>query len=120
MRKTLFSLLAVFVLGLLSVTPSFAKKNTQASGAEKPAVHALARAETISGTVSMVVPANRLLVVKDASGTSFDFRVGKFTKIEINGQKANFQLLGLEVNSPVSVRFVPLTSGDLARTIKVS
>jgi hypothetical protein len=120
MRKTLLSLLVLFVLALLGVAPSFAKQKAQASGTEKPAVHALARAETLSGTISMVAPANHLVIVKDASGTPFDFRVGKFTKIDINGHKATLQQLSSEINNSVSVRFVPLVSGDLARTIKVS
>ena len=121
MRKVFLSLLAVSMLALLGVTPSMAKQyKTQASQAADPAVHALAGPQTISGTISMVVPANHLVIVKNAAGTPFDFRVAKFTKIDINGQKATLRQLSSEINNSVSVRFVPLTSGNLARTIKVS
>jgi hypothetical protein len=120
MRKVLLSLLAVSMLAVLGVTPSMAKQKAQAPKTKVAATQALAQPQTISGTISMVASANRLVIVKDASGTPFDFRVGKFTKIDVNGQKATLKQLSSEINNTVSVRFVPLVSGDLARTIKVS
>jgi len=120
MRKVWLSLLAVFMLTLLGVTPGMAKQKAQAPGTKVATVQALARPQTVSGTISMVAAANHLVIVKDASGTPFDFRVGKFTKIDINGQKATLKQLSSEINNSVSVRFVPLVSGDLARAIKVS
>jgi hypothetical protein len=120
MRKVLLSLLAVSMLVVLGVTPGLAKQKAQAPKTKMPAVQALARPQTISGTISMVAPANHLVIVRNAAGTPFDFRVGKFTKIDINGQKATLHNLSSEINNSVTVRFVPLASGDLARSIKVS
>lgn len=74
-------------------------------------------AESLSGTVSMVDPQKDLLVVRDSSGTPFDFVVTRSTHIRSGAQKE--KLPQLSANEPVSIRFIPESRGDVAQKIDV-
>lgn len=74
-------------------------------------------AESLSGTVSMVDPQKNLLVVRDSSGTPYDFVVTRSTRIDAGTQKEN--LSQLSANQRVSVRFVPESKGDMAARVDV-
>ncbi|HTY56589.1 MAG TPA: hypothetical protein VMB26_15385 [Candidatus Binataceae bacterium] len=71
----------------------------------------------MKGTISMVDPAQDLVVVRDSSGVPFDFRIQHSTHI-VSGQ-APVKLSDLAKNESVDVRFVPESRGDIARQIQV-
>jgi hypothetical protein len=75
--------------------------------------------ETLNGKIMMVNPAGKLVVVR-ADGVPFDLVVKPSTRIDQGKQKINLQMLAQDVNRPVSIRFVPERSGDVARSIEVN
>jgi hypothetical protein len=98
-------------------------KETPVTQKAAPAAQAMVRmgpAETISGTLKMVVPHKRLMILTDSAGTPFDFRVTPATHIAVSGKNVRLSDLRHDVNKSVSVKFVPLRLGDVARSIKVS
>ena len=128
MKKTLPLLMAlltfVFFGTAMAATPKTQKaKETPVTQKTAPAAKAMVRmapAETISGTLEMVAPHKRLMIVTDSAGTPFDFRVTRATHIAVSGKNVRLSDLWHDVNKSVSVKFVPLRSGDVARSIKVS
>jgi hypothetical protein len=77
----------------------------------------LAPAETLSGRISMVDEAKKLLIVTDANGTPFDFVVTPSTRIL--SQKETLALQKLSSGDMVSIRFLPERKGDIAEKIVV-
>lgn len=92
-----------------------------AAGTTKTVVHhtSLTRwqAQDLKGTISMVDPQRDLVVVRDSSGTPFDLKVQRSTRIE-NG-KTPETLAKLSKNESVDVRYIPEARGDMARQIEV-
>ena len=76
-------------------------------------------AETLNGKITMVNPVQKLVVVQ-AGGVPFDMVVKPSTRIDQGTQKIDLQMLAQDVNRPVSIRFVPERSGDVARSIEVN
>jgi hypothetical protein len=81
--------------------------------------HALAKPENIRGTISMVEN-NGDLFATGADGVPFSFIVTKRTQIEIAGQAAGLSDLKNEINKQASIEFVPMSNGNLIKTIDVS
>lgn len=75
------------------------------------------QAQELKGTISMVDPQQDLVVVRDSSGTPFDLRVQRSTRI-LNGQSP-VKLSQLSKNESVDVRFTPEARGDMAQKIEV-
>jgi hypothetical protein len=73
--------------------------------------------QTLSGKVVMVQPADRLLIIRDSSGTPFDLVVTRATRIEAGAQKET--LAQLTPNESVTVRLIPEAQGDIAASVKV-
>ena len=115
MKKTVFTLLGVFVLALCGASLAVAQ---EAAPAEKvaPAV----KAETISGTISMVVAEKKLVVLTGSGGISYNFKVTGGTRIKVAGTKAKFAELAAQTNKSATVKFLPLRSGNVAQSIEVS
>lgn len=108
--------MVVFALILAVLPPALAQE-----AAEKAAVpEALGPRETISGTISMVFPDKKLLVVTTAKGVPLNFVVGPGTRIRSGEQRLKLNDLTGRVNQKVSVTFVPTRRGNLARTVEVS
>jgi hypothetical protein len=76
--------------------------------------------ENLSGHIDMVDTANHLLIVKDSSGTTFDFKVTPATRIREDGAKATLPDLSAKTNDEVTVHFVPERRGDIAESIKLN
>jgi len=114
MKRTLWlALLAALVL-----VQGFAVAQEQA--AEAPAAPvALGKVETITGTVSMVVPDKGTIVVNSASGVPYNFKVNRATRIKIAGQKAKLADLQGQTGKAATVKFLPLRTGNLARSVDV-
>jgi hypothetical protein len=77
-------------------------------------------AETLSGTVTMVDPATKTVVIRTSGGVPFDMVVTRNTRIESGDRAITLQDLQQDMNKGVSVRFVPERRGDVARTIRLN
>ena len=89
------------------------------AAAEKPKAE-FAKAETISGTLQMVVADKKILVLADSSGTPFNFKVTGATRIKVAGKKAKLDELASQTNKAASIKFLPTRSGNVAQTIEIS
>jgi hypothetical protein len=128
MRKALFLLLAVLVLMFAGMSFSLAQQAAKpkeaaaaakATPAEKPPAE-VAKPETISGTIQMVVADKKLVVLADAKGVPYNFKVTGTTRIKVAGKKAKLEELAAHTNKSASVKFLPLHAGNIAQTIDVS
>lgn len=107
---------------------SMAAAKNPAPAAHKAAAHKTAakatlhrwRAETLSGEIAMVDPANRLLVVNSADGVPFDMIVTRSTRIESGSQTLKLSDLSSKTKQGASVHFVPERRGDVAQSIQVT
>ena len=107
---------------------SMAAADKPAPQTHKAAVHKTAakaamrhwRAETLSGKITMVDPAKKLLIVKSADGIPFDMVVTSSRRIESRSQKLTLSDLSSKTNQSASVHFVPERRGDVAQSIQVT
>jgi hypothetical protein len=76
--------------------------------------------ETLSGTITMVDPAIKTVVIQTSDGIPFDMVVTGNTRIESGDRAITLQDLRQDMNKGVSVRFVPERRGDVARTIRLN
>lgn len=116
--------MAITVSAMMSAPALFAATKTttapnQATTAGQPAQPQAQRwpAENLKGTVSMVDPNMDLIVVRDSSGVPFDFKIAQTTRIDAGQQREHLSQLAPQQS--VTVRFVPESKGDIARTIEV-
>ncbi len=115
MKKTISrTALGALTFALLSAVSVYAapKPNPASQNQRWPA-------ENLSGTIDMVIPAQHLVVVKDSTGTTFDFVVNPRTQIMDNGRSDNLAGLSSKMNDQVQVHFIPESKGDIARTIHI-
>jgi len=136
MKKALVS---AFVLSLLAFWggASALAKNAQAENssasrqaaapAAKTGTHharkarSAAKSETISGTISMVDAAKKIVVLTDSNGVPFDFIVTHRTHIQVNGAKSTLSELADQTNKQASVKFMDrMKAGQFAQAIDVS
>jgi hypothetical protein len=106
------------------MVPATAVAEPAATTQESAAIHRSSSlyawpAETITGTIMMVDPAARLLVVEGPDRVPFDMQVDPGTRIVSGNQRLSLRDLSVKTNDTVSVRFVPEARGDVARSIRV-
>jgi hypothetical protein len=123
MKKTFFLLLALVVLTFVGISSVVAQeaaksKGAKAAASEQPKAEA-ATPETISGTLQIIVADKKLVVLTDARGIPFNFKVTGATRIKVAGKKAKLAELAGQANKSASVKFLPLRSGNVAQTIDV-
>ncbi|HTQ53262.1 MAG TPA: hypothetical protein VMI94_02315 [Bryobacteraceae bacterium] len=106
--------MTAFSCAFLLAVPVFAAGTTGAS------TKTAWPAETLSGKIMMVKPAQDLAVVKGPDGVPFDMIVTHRTRIEAGNQKLTLADLQADTSRNVSVRFVPQRRGDVARSIQVT
>lgn len=76
--------------------------------------------QSLSGTLTAVDAGQKILVVTDSDGTPFNFKVGRGTKIEVNGQKGTLDSLSAQTNQQVSVKFRDrLNAGLVAQSVDI-
>lgn len=110
--------LIFFTVALLFVFSAAAR--AQEAGEKAGAgSEALGPRETISGTITLVVPEKKLLVVTTAKGVPLNFVVSPATRIRAGQQKLKLEDLAGRLNQKVSVTFVPTRRGNLARSVEV-
>jgi hypothetical protein len=110
--------LCALLLSIPAVAANSAKMPV-ANRARQTAMRAAWPPENLSGTILMVDPAQKLLVVQTSSGIPFDMVVTPRTRIKSGSQAMTLQQLSGDTNKGVSVRFVPERRGDIARTIQI-
>jgi hypothetical protein len=115
-RTACAALLTLPLVGAQKVTPASENAQGQSSRAERSAWPV----ETLTGTITMVDPAQHLVVVQDASGVPFDMVVTPATRIRSGDQRLNLGDLSSDVNKNVSLKFVPERRGDVARSIRLN
>lgn len=125
MKRTLGSLLVLFILTLFSIGIALAQEakpgkaeGAKAEAAEKPKAEAVAP-ETISGTIQSVVTEKKLVILTAANGIPFNFKVTGSTRIKVGGKKAKLDELAGQTSKSAAVKFLPLRSGNVAQTIDV-
>jgi hypothetical protein len=94
-----------------------ATQHTNAS--QTPAVREAWPPETISGTISTVDTQQNLVILRDSSGTPFDFVMTPSTRIESGNHRVVRSALSSDTNKTASVRFIPQRRGDVAQLIQV-
>ena len=121
--KAKLTTLATAACALLLAVPAMAanqpaaKTNKQTT---KTAVRSAWRPETLSGTIAMVDPARKLVVVVTTpDGTPFDMVLTSRTRIKSGDQAITLNQLTGDTDKSVSVRFTPERRGDVARSIQI-
>lgn len=120
MKKGICRAFGVVTLSFLTTALVVAETKPAPKTKTPAKVHALARVETVKGTIASVDMAKRLVVVKDSAGTPFDFKVTPATRIESSNHRLKMQDLNARTNASASVKFVPMRKGDLARSIEIT
>jgi hypothetical protein len=78
------------------------------------------KTETISGTITLVLPGEKFVFVRNSAGTSFKFVITASARIKVRGREADVEELVGETNKRVRVTFRAVRQGDIAQTIRVS
>jgi hypothetical protein len=108
---------AVFVASPIVRAANQPASKTQAKTASS---QALAKAETLTGSIMMVDQKSNVVVVKDSRGTTFDIVVTRGTRLRAGNEPIHFKDLSTDTKKPVTIKFVPERSGDIAQSIKVT
>ncbi|HEY6344529.1 MAG TPA: hypothetical protein VIY49_23800 [Bryobacteraceae bacterium] len=116
--KTLI-LCAVAAVFVASTAVRGADQPTTKAQGKTASPQALGKAETLAGTIMMVDQESNVVVVKDSKGTTFDIVVTKATRLRAGDQPVHLKDLTTDTKKPVTVKFVPERSGDIAQSIKV-
>jgi hypothetical protein len=103
------------------ILPAFAASNNSAAKTTNRhnAIRTTWAPQTVSGTIAMVDPARKLVVVQTASGVPFDLDVSRQTRIENGKQRVSLDGLIQDVNQNVTVKLIPERRGDVAQWIRV-
>ena len=91
------------------------RKATQKSPSEQ---QVLAPAESLSGTIWIVDPAEHLVVVRD-NGIPYDFTVTPSTRIESSSGQLSLNQLTSMTSSKITVKFLPERRGDIAQSMMI-
>lgn len=127
MKKPLLFIQGILLVTFVGILPALAQEAApskekpaaeKAAPAEKPKAEA-AKPETIAGTLQMVAMDKKIVVVADATGTPFNFKVTGATRIKVAGKKAKLGELAGQTGKSASVKFLPLRSGNVAQSIEV-
>jgi hypothetical protein len=113
MNRAIVRMLGVLACAALTASAGTTVSKAHAHRTQWPA-------ENLSGQIDIVDPAHNLVIMKDPSGTTFDFVVTHGTRIMQNGEKLKLADLASKTNQPITVHFIPERKGDIAATIKLS
>jgi hypothetical protein len=115
MKKTLLALAIIVAVTLVGGAAAAQEAAPEKAEAAKPAV----KAETMTGTLSMVVAEKKVVVLTGSSGIPYNFKVTSSTRIKIDGKKAKFDELSGQTKKSATVKFLPLHAGNMAQSIEV-
>lgn len=119
MRKNILTALMAVAMAAIPATCATATA-VKASKTAQQTDNQMWPAETLSGKITMVDPALRLVVVQDSSGVPFDMVVNGSTHIKSANGMLNLNNLQADLNRNVTIKFVPESRGDIAEAINVS
>jgi len=103
-----------------STSSKTAAKTEKAKASKAAEGQILAKAETLSGTITAVDHRGRLVILKDSDGVPLDLKVTRSTRIltASNTRDTMRELTGA-VGKKASVTLLPERSGDFARNIHI-
>jgi hypothetical protein len=120
MKKTATLTLAGAFCAMLPAIPAAAAGlSVKPSPAHSTPMQRVWPAETLSGKIAMVDPAEKLVVVQDASGVPFDIVITPRTHIQCGDRALYFEDLTGYRNKSVSIKFVPERRGDVAESVRI-
>jgi hypothetical protein len=105
--------LLLFLFMAVLLTPAFP------SGGSKQQVPFVTRTETIRADIAIVDVPDRLLILKSADGTFYNFKMQPTTSIEVGGAKAKLEDLASQTGKAASVTFRVLRTGNIALKVEV-
>jgi hypothetical protein len=76
--------------------------------------------EALTGRITMVDPGQNLVVVQTSDGVPYDLNVTTKTRIKSGDRSVALKDLTRDINTQVSVEFIPERRGDVARSIRIS
>lgn len=123
MKKVAVWFFASALCALVSAIPLAAADNsmsTSAKAANSAMMQSAWPPETLYGTITMVDPGQKLVVVEGPNKALFDMVVTRRTSISSGSQELNIEDLSQYQNKPVSIMFVPERRGDVAESIRVN
>ncbi|HEV2177293.1 MAG TPA: hypothetical protein VGW33_08840 [Terriglobia bacterium] len=132
MKKRMLSVLGLMVFALLGATWGMSQDTgtqTETPAAKAPAMKKMAKparaaamqSETLSGTITMVDAAKKLVVVTDSGGVPFNFVVNGATRIKVGDKKGKLADLSSDTTKQASVTFVAMKKrGNIAKSIEVT
>ena len=122
MKRTMLYLPTAILLTALG-SAGIAGARNPAEAKPSPAVTVgkspLDPAETISGGLYMLVKDQRVVVLEGAGRVIYNFNVTAATKIKIGEKEAAFEDLSALTNNRVTIRFVPMREGNVAKEIEI-
>ena len=98
--------------------PAKATKHASSEHTTKP--HALASAEDLTGTISLVSPADKTLTLLGANGVPYDFQITRKTQVELGHKTVAANELPGEEHAHATIHFVPTSRGNLAQSIRIN
>ncbi|MGA3242114.1 MAG: hypothetical protein ABSG03_38160 [Bryobacteraceae bacterium] len=119
-NSIIIALTAAALVSIPAICPAASTTTAKAAKTAPQAPRAMPRPETLSGKITMVDPARKLVVVQDSSGVPFDMVVSQSTRIKSASGPINWNDLNSDLNRNASIQFVPERRGDVAQTINVS
>jgi len=82
--------------------------------------HALASAEDLTGTITMIDPSDKEITLVGSNGVPYDFELTKRTQVELSNQKIGMNELSSESHKQATIHFVPKSDGNLAESININ
>ena len=119
-RYSFYVLVSMAVLALAAGPAALAQSQNAKRRAGSGASNGFGVAESLSGTVQMVVPDQNLLVVNGPNNVPFDMTVSPKTLVVVNERRGTIQSLVDQVGKPVTVAFKPERNGDIATRVEVT
>jgi len=84
-----------------------------------PKTTVVVKSETITGTLTIVDPAEKMIYLKSAEGIVYDFKIIETTKITAADAKLKFDDLSAQIGKQLEVVFRPLTIGNVAQSVEI-
>src|SRR5579859_1745482 len=111
MKKNILTLIGAAIFAFFPANQALAARTQTLRNQWQP--------QTLSGKIAMVDSGKKLVVIKDSSGTPFDFMVTPSTRIKQGTERLKLSDLASKANDKVSVRYVPERKGDIAKLIEI-
>jgi hypothetical protein len=80
----------------------------------------LASAEDLTGTITTVNASSKEVTLVGSNGVPYDFDLTGKTNIELSNQKLTQNELANETYKQATVRFVPTSRGNIAKSIQIT